>query len=311
MDELHDAANAVGRSLWESKLFGDSAVSPDIRTQTITVRVAAKPGTKEQGLVELARVQSQSILAELGESSPDLVFGEVEYEDPARTLEFGYGGEKLVKNLSSTATCTTAFTVKRGSLRGILTAGHCTFDLEQGGGNPSTVPGIADYRHSFSSVVHPVVALPDPGIEDHRGDMHWFTTHATEKHKFYSLPYQLRVQTGFRHLILMDEGDLTCNFGRRSFNFTPRCGYIDETNVSKGQYGHLVVMDREVHTEPAPGLVTVQGDSGGPWYTGGTAYGIHHGNAGSTLRPGCPKCDVYTPVSQALSVWNLTLITSP
>ena len=61
------------------------------------------------------------------------------------------------------------------------------------------------------------------------------------------------------------KGIKVCNFGKTT---GAKCDEIYKLNIANGSYKGLVATKK--HN-------TSGGDSGGPWYYGGTAYGIHSG----------------------------------
>lgn len=63
-------------------------------------------------------------------------------------------------------------------------------------------------------------------------------------------------------------GTTICHFGRTT---GASCAKVAERYAMIGEMTNLVIMDRNA---------SAPGDSGGPWYYGGTAYGIHNGKIG-------------------------------
>jgi hypothetical protein len=217
------------------------------------------------------------------------------------TLEKAYGGDVLGPSSGSSVYCTTAFTVRQGSVNGMLTAGHCP------GFGPPANPGviaITRYLHEGGTPHLNPVEIDD--YEGGLGDFAWFQL-ANPSHphapRFYIAPGLRRRPTGGAEPITdMQISEVVCNFGRATND--AGCGRIAETNYWKilpsSTHGSMVRMDR--------GTGTVIGDSGGPWWRDNLAFGIHHGNAGSPT-PDCTHCDVFTPVETALAYYGLTLRT--
>ncbi|NUW44618.1 hypothetical protein [Nonomuraea rhodomycinica] len=83
-------------------------------------------------------------------------------------------------------------------------------------------------------------------------------------------------------------GTRICHFGITSGG---SCAKVARRDVSSGSMRHMVVMDKDI-SEP--------GDSGGPWYYGGMAYGIHFGLIGgkSSFTP------AYLYQNRGYDVWH-------
>jgi hypothetical protein len=173
-----------------------------------------------------------------------------------------YGGGQL-------STCTSGFTVFRvsNSEEGVLTAGHCT--------NSQTffpAPDRAAIENAYGMT----------WIDGHRGDygdVQWHTTPSHGVHaEFYSS------DSGRRHVHgsigTLHDGDYVCVYGRVGGY---DCSYVHDTSVSAtDQDGfrlkNLVNVDDSI---------TLAGDSGGPWFLGTDAAGVHSGltiNSWGTAR---------------------------
>ncbi|MGW1768453.1 trypsin-like serine protease [Streptomyces sp. NPDC002073] len=66
-------------------------------------------------------------------------------------------------------------------------------------------------------------------------------------------------------------------------------------NVTIGALKHMVVMN---------GSVCRPGDSGGPWYNGGTAYGIHSGAVTEGSAQRCVFTPAYLFQNRKYDVWT-------
>lgn len=162
-----------------------------------------------------------------------------------------YGGARL----NGPINCTTGFSViSTAGVTGVSTAGHCGVDTyyEYPVGGPNYSTTWQDQHR------------------DEYGDVEWHTTPHVEYDDFYTS------ETGNRQDVFAFVGsngfrvsDLYCSFGRTS-GF--RCDVVFRTSVSKmsqgAQLNRLVAMNGD-HSQG--------GDSGGPWYNGGVAAGLHHG----------------------------------
>lgn len=161
------------------------------------------------------------------------------------------GGEKLTPLHSTTTTCTAGFPARAGNRRGLLTAGHCPDMLSVDGGNKL-------FRAS-----HQLVGS--------RGDSQWHSSKVSVLGKF-------RYQWGkFRPVWAhprIKSGLRVCRFGAVSGNGTG-CTTVLKVSVcvdykDLGRYCKLAVTDRWTGSKG--------GYSGGPWYWGNNAYGIHSGS---------------------------------
>lgn len=166
-----------------------------------------------------------------------------------------YGGARLESSGSSALGCTTAFNVvTSGGTRGILTAGHCEYV-------PHTVENTSGGSEYATT-----------NQKQHRGewgDLRWLTSTQTEYDDFYT---DWSVRADLAAIASPVKDQRLCKFGQKvGRNCT---AYVENLSVCKQEttlgptYCRLVHMDRDV---------SEQGDSGGPWFSGGTAYGIHSG----------------------------------
>lgn len=161
--------------------------------------------------------------------------------------------------------CTTGFAVRTSSYaHGVLTAAHCQ--------NSLSVDGIA---LSFRA-------------ESSNRDVQWHSTTATTTDpRFYVGPSTYRVVHSQAIPVV---GQTLCKYG---FKTGQTCDVTYLDNQCRGSYCDMMTMTNRL----ADG-----GDSGGPWYSSNTAYGIHSGyvTIWGALR------DMFTPIGSA----NLALGTS-
>ncbi|MDX3387305.1 S1 family peptidase [Streptomyces niveiscabiei] len=176
--------------------------------------------------------------------------------------------------------CTAGFNLKEisGDTKRLGTAGHCT----TGGGsqtysNHSTHGGST----SVSNVWTHQGSSGDLGYTS-RGNK-------TSTRTFYQSTNSTRYADDRGTMPAV--GTSICKFGRTSGK---TCSTVSIRNATVGSLQHMVVM-RGGNCRP--------GDSGGPWYNGGTAYGIHSG----VLNDGTGRC-VFTPAylfqNRGYDVWT-------
>jgi hypothetical protein len=141
--------------------------------------------------------------------------------------------------------CTSAFGTLLNGVRGICTAGHCP-DTQYDDGSPLTFQGEAQ------------------GIY---GDFQWHTGLQNEPDDFYAGSDSM-LETDRRDVSSVGSptvGQTLCRNGMTTYKY---CQEVRKLNVCSGGFCNLVQMG--VHRSAG-------GDSGGPWYFGNTAYGIHYG----------------------------------
>lgn len=172
---------------------------------------------------------------------------------------------------ASLGSCTSGFSVRRRSdgVYGISTAGHCPNDMNFRG--------------------NPVLAYKD----EHQGawgDMQWHSSSERTVDDFLADADDYRdvAREGFPV-----EGQILFRYG---INTGRRWDDVYQLNHCNGSRCRLALMDTN---EAGPG------DSGGPWYYGNTAYGLHQGEK---FYWGAK--DLFTPVSY-LEEMGVSVITSP
>lgn len=84
-----------------------------------------------------------------------------------------------------------------------------------------------------------------------------------------------------------------CKYGRKSGQ---TCDKVRSLQTCRNSYCSLV----DMHNRKADG-----GDSGGPWFLGGTAYGVHSGFHTTGILP--KKRDQFTPLYSTLADLSVKL----
>ncbi len=173
--------------------------------------------------------------------------------------EHTYGGDSLVDD-DGVFRCTTGFVVTDGSEDGVLTAGHCPNELnyQENSGNTYDALFKAQYKGYY-------------------GDYQWHTTSHTGFNKYYFNDTIRRSVPAIGGAPAVD--DYRCFHGEASGGNSCDYVYMTMVNVVRDgvSYERLVAMDSDN---------TIGGDSGGPWFSGSTAWGIHKGDEtmGGTVR---------------------------
>lgn len=174
-----------------------------------------------------------------------------------------YGG----KNLS---TCTTGFTVRNSAgTTGVLTAAHCD--------------NVQTYYES-STVSYPVNWVAK--VHDADQDVEWHTTSHPEYPQF-NANGSLRTVTGTLPRTSQDIGYWVCHQGRTTGY---SCGNITSLTYQPTYAGacpNTTCSAVWIKVESTT-LECYGGDSGGPWFNNGLAYGIYKGQSSSgTTAAGC------------------------
>ncbi|MDA0635158.1 S1 family peptidase [Nonomuraea sp. MCN248] len=248
---------------------GDVGASFDAEKGTVSIEVEAEATTQEvrQDLGEVAR----STLPADSEIRIDVkVVDELDIEPQDKYIR---GGGLLDEG------CTVGFVVNyhASAKQAISTAGHCTVR-----------PTYTYYNHSRdggSTVVRSVIKH-----QGGRGDIALYTRGSmTATRTFYYAKNRKRYVDD-SSAFAPGVGSQICHFGRVTGK---HCGQVSDRDYSyynerqRVTYEHLVMADGERNFSD-------RGDSGGPWYYGNTAYGIHHG--GSRTPP--HTWGTFTPVHQ-------------
>lgn len=168
-----------------------------------------------------------------------------------------YGGGRTEQIGKSSLDCTGGFTATTDTaLTGVVTAGHC--------GNSTTYENqVGEYEQGMTFKLQ------------HRGtygDVQFHTASTTEKDDFYYDFGRLRDVAAVANPV---DNQYICRFGQKT---GAHCSHVYDLSVCVYYDGYdecrLVRMDNNQADH---------GDSGGPWYYGGTAYGIHKGSIGSVI----------------------------
>ena len=180
------------------------------------------------------------------------------------------GTLQLIRGGMNYGTCTGAFSIRSGSYWGISTAQHCSTTASYDG-------------YSMGSAGRAASASD--------GDVRWQATAGVGASSAFQYGYgAFRYVTAVLNPVA---GDNICKFGR-STGYTCDTTYL-VNRCANGYCGVNYTLARQA----APG------DSGGPWFNGTTARGIHSGNV---TYGGQPR-DVYTRIG-AVNLISASVITS-
>lgn len=162
--------------------------------------------------------------------------------------------------------CTAGFTAVRGGQRGLVTARHCANNMTY-----RNVAGIIDF------VAH---AVPDG---DNVIDLEFYRTlapHSTLPQFQWRAANELMTVTARANPVM---SQIVC-LNARTARY--RCGQIvDPEQCAWAPWPGVSQPVRSCRLAQTWQTIDGGGDSGGPWFNGSTAYGIHHGhnNLGSQM----------------------------
>lgn len=191
--------------------------------------------------------------------------------DPAPALLHTYGGRKVTFN--GTSACTTGFSVRNSGtgVYGVTTAGHC--------GNS----GIVYYQ--TSSTYYSMTFMGERWDDDQ--DAQWMTGSHTVYPEFWD-GSSYRYVTGTESVSNM-LGDYVCHYGITSGY---SCGTITSTNFSPGSFcgpspGNYPCYPSWIKISTSGSLFCNHGDSGGPVFLLGVAYGT---TVSGSFNPNTGEC---------------------
>lgn len=250
--DMEDLSNRAVDGLHRAGLQ-DFSVGVDVRSRTIEIDLS------DQDL-ERIRLTASEVLGTL-DVKPGAEVRVRVVRSAAIDPQHSYGGGQLTKY--STNWCTSGFVVERISdgVDGVLTANHCVAGpltkYKETNGNTYNIV----YQGSSSALL---------------GDAAWCTTSHFEYDDFFYAHWSRRDVHSLKNHIYMDVGDLVCRYGRATGQ-SPTCPAIKQLFVAGNVNG--TIYRNLIRTYPSGGQ---GGDSGGPWYVGGTAWGIHTGTHASS-----------------------------
>lgn len=254
----------VSESLSKDRSISSFVVSADPSNVTMNVDITLRYLDASHSNLATYRRQYTDILPELG---IPLRYVITATSQPSE-VEVTRGGKAF-------GGCTTAFTVRQGGSNGVLTAGHCSNYAQV----PSGTSIKADYR------------------TEHIGRYSDFQWHSTldSLSRYISLG-----SAGTRRIdgySILNKGTQACNYGKTRSQ--PSCGTV----VNESVCVQFTDMPYVCSLVAVRGSFTSPGDSGGPWYIGNRALGIHAGsNKGKNQM-------YYSRVDRSLSVLRVNLYT--
>ena len=232
--------------------FRDVVAEPNVSdatayvdAETETVHVEYQAATSETGEAELpSRAQLRERVLQRIDRLKGVGYAVEQVKSAGADSEVVRGGKAF-------GGCTTGFAVFQNGTRGLVTAGHCSDATNTPSGSSYGAPFRGQHEGSY-------------------GDMQWHST-------VDSTLNQVALNSGTLTRTISGQaigvvGGSVCNYGktRTSYNCTTirnasACATITTNGVGK-YICRLVITG---------GTFTNGGDSGGPWFFGNYAYGIH------------------------------------
>lgn len=187
--------------------------------------------------------------------------------------------------------CTAGFVVQSGGTLGISTAGHCFDDTNVYQNRP--LPYVTgQFSGSIDSQWHTAPGLrPTNRVWDGQYDA--------------STPYYRHI-TAYKTRAQQVAGEFVCKYGITT-GYT--CGTIVTTSYTPGYIPGATAT--YVFVDNPNQNLSEGGDSGGPWFSGETAYGIHSGGGtgGGLNNPN--NASIYGPVDGLMALGANILTTNP
>lgn len=286
-ESIDSVSIAGGASVSETAVY-QTAV--DVMDQLVeatggTVPLVTYPvPTQEKVVVEFSSTDGSVIESAVSGTSRRSIAGAIEIDlkpsdnFTAADPELFHGARPLA------GVCTGAFPVRRkgGNELGILTAAHC--------------PGTGSYDGTSNAFFAPYAYSISTASGQGGGDFRWnHSRYGLSGLTFVAGNQSMRV---FNSHAAPSVGSGVCGYGKET-------DYKCETVAECGLSATTVVPDNN-QTYTVGGLcrvrahVTTGGDSGGPWFIGNTAYGIHYGRVGSG--------SAFSLVSNALIATRVNLV---
>lgn len=310
LNEMHEMVDAVADRLRSDSTFSRSSLVLDNKSQTISIAVATASVPDAVQAEPMSRPAIRSEVLEHAHEVLEGAFGGVPIgtvsvvdETAMGRPEHAFGGAFLDFPSPNDPGCSTGFSMQIGNKRVMTTAAHCNFNIPITSGPIQYVDGK---NHGAGSTHNVSVASYVQDVEGTWGDVRAFEISGKEKPRFFVNETSLVTVTGYATRWEMSvNGGNVCNWGHGNERLT--CGEIVHTSCTNDGIGNLVgVRLHPLYASTPP----VPGNSGGPWFLGSRAYGIHHGNC--TPADGAAagvEVEAFTPVSTLIWLWNATLLT--
>lgn len=276
---LRQAVSIAHAAGWAAA--ADHSVSTEYNeaSRAITLSVGSPGGSDSLGSDEVSEPVSAAEVRAVetaAETAVDDLHGSVSQIPVAVEVVDDVSGEDTIRggailNFPGTSdlACTSGWPVAGtgGVTEGLITAEHCPNDMTYTGRY------VLDYSRRLPYT---------------RGDVQYMSSTEDVGTGFYYAVGEYKGSTGFSTPYA---NQYLCKFGRTSGN---TCDHVRDTFTCRDEYCNLVDMDNRE---------AASGDSGGPWYYGTTAYGVHSGYHWASFG----RHDQFTPLYNTLGDLSVRL----
>lgn len=272
--QLIEAATEMAAELSLADVQGVDGVEVGSSSEGLVVITNNNANSHTEEAVDDAAPESRSTLGTRARTAQTSIPITVERHE-GEASDSVRGGIKLTS-------CTSGFSVKNSSgTTGFVTAGHCPNTQKYS----LTTTGSAANSSTFQKQARTSTA-----------DLQWHSTpnHTDYKNFFGSSSDSATTVTGTGVAYV---GKSLCH---RGSNTGYSCGLVTSISYTPAWSNACngATCSATFVRVAGASLAEKDGDSGGPWFSGGTAYGIHKGGSGATSNAWA----VYTPISRLSAI---------
>jgi streptogrisin C len=265
------ARNSINDLLALQQKVGAALVAKSIHTLTAI--------NQEKNAIEVITLRDEEARTALAAAGLEAVDFFITHGDPEIQLDASIKGGQVATG--PIGNCQTGFSVKAGTKRGVVTAGHCDDSLSVLLGTVNIGPMQKEYRVDTEGV-----------------DLQWHTDPAhLYPNEIVASATTVKITSGATIGTMVPGVTQVCLVRKTG---ATTCGKIHSTNYIEPTTKSGPWVGATDSTTIAP--MSDFGDSGGPWYFGNKAFGIHRGHSGVV--------SFFTPVER-LSKIGVTLATTP
>ena len=266
------ARNSIKDLLALQQKVGAALVAKSIPTLTAI--------NQQKNAIEIITLRDEEARAALAAAGLQAVDFFITHGNPEIQLDASIKGGQVATG--PTANCQTGFSVKAGTKRGVVTAGHCDDNLSVLLGTSNIGLLQQEYR-----------------VDTEGADLQWHSDPANlYPNEIVAAATTVKITSGATIGTMVPGVTQVCVV-RKSGGTT--CGKIHSTNYIAPITNTGPWVGATDSTTIA--AMTASGDSGGPWYFGNKAFGIHRGSAGVV--------SFFTPIERLSKLVGVTLATTP
>jgi streptogrisin C len=252
-DERSDATAAAGAAIFEAT-GAESTIGMKPQSTEMEGVVGPANATRRMAASVPLEALAEDAAAAAVSGPADFAITLTHTAKDVNSSEVLSGGTALGDPRGVKTLCTAGFTVRndRTGQTGIITASHCPDDLDYEG------------RHILNFAGHG---------DGQQLDEQWFTSSEPVWNQFISSRSGATLYRSTVRSVAMPTGDReVCKFGSITSQGCSQmhAGPVSATYDSGVTYKNIWLTTRHI---------TERGDSGGPWFYGSTAYGVHTGQS--------------------------------